>query len=90
MAEKRPPPASELVYLPGPSWAPAGLATGLAVALAGAFAGWVYAVIGGIIGLISLWVWIKRTGTEVAQLPPEQTIDTAVLPPVSVRRANGR
>ena len=90
MADQRPPPASELVYLPGPSWAPAGLATGLAVALVGAFAGWVYAVIGAIVVLISLWIWLRRTSAEIAQLPPEQAIDTAVLPPVSVRRANGR
>ncbi len=90
MADQRPPPASELVYLPGPSWGPAGLAAGLAVALVGAFAGWVYAVIGAIVALISLWIWLRRTGAEIAQLPPEQAIDTAVLPPVSVRRANGR
>lgn len=49
-------PASELVYLPGPSWAPLLLAVGLAVALAGSFAGWLYAVIGGTMALIAIWL----------------------------------
>jgi uncharacterized membrane protein YdjX (TVP38/TMEM64 family) len=88
MSADRPPP-SELVYLPGPSWAPAALAVGLAAALVGAFAGWVYSALGGIIAVIAFWVWVRQAGAEIARLPAEQTLDTAVLPPESVRRANG-
>jgi len=90
MAHEQPPPASEIVQLPGPSWAPPALAIGLAVALVGAFAGWVYAAIGGIAAVVALWVWFKRTGYDVARLPAEQDLDTAVLPPLSTRRADGR
>lgn len=84
----RPSPPSELVYLPGPSWAPLLLAVGLAVALAGSFAGWVYAVIGGTMALIAIGLWVKKTSSDLAALPAEQTVDTAVLPPGSVRQAN--
>jgi hypothetical protein len=90
MADEHPPSASEVVFLPRPSWAPAVLAVGLAVALAGAFAGWFYAALGGLIALIGLWIWIKQSAAETAQLPADQAVDTAVLPPVNVRRANGR
>jgi len=85
----QPPEPSELVYLPGPSWAPAALAVGVAVALVGAFTVWVYAALGGIVAGVALWVWVRQAGAEMTRLPAEQSVDTAVLPPVAVRRRNG-
>ena len=90
MPENRPPPPSEVVYLPSTSWAPAALAVGIAVALVGTFDGWVYSALGGIAALVAFWVWVRQSGAEMTRQPSEQPIDTAVLPPVSLRRANAR
>ena len=40
-------PPSELVYVPGPSWAPVLAGAGIAVVAIGLFAGIVYAIVGG-------------------------------------------
>jgi hypothetical protein len=79
---------SELVYVPSPSWAPVLAAAGIAVVAIGLFAGWVYAVVGGIIAVAALWSWIRRAGSEIGRLPREQSVSTAVLPAVPLRRAD--
>ena len=79
---------SELVYVPGPSWAPVLAAAGIAVVAIGLFAGWVYAVVGGIIAVAALWSWIRRAGSDIGRLPREQRVSTAVLPAVPLRRAD--
>jgi len=87
MSERETPPAGELILPPPASWAPAVLATGIAVAVAGSFAGWVYAVIGGLVAVIALWSWISSARRELSSLPREQSLTTAVLPAVPVKRA---
>ena len=82
------PKPSELVYVPGASWAPALVAVGLAGVLIGLFAGWPYAVAGAILGLASLRAWVRRTGEETGRLPREQDVSSAVLPAVPLRRAD--
>ena len=81
------PEPSELVYVPGPSWAPALIAVGLAAVLIGLFAGWPYAVAGAILGLAALRAWVRRTGRDMGRLPREQRVSAAVLPAVPLRRA---
>ena len=85
---RQPPPPSELVYVPGPSWLPALTAAGLAGVIIGLFAGWPYAVAGGVLGLLVLWAWVRRTGDEVARLPREQRVTSAVLPAVPLSRTD--
>ena len=48
----RAPAPTELVYVPGNSWTPVFVAFGLAGLLVGIFAGWVWAVAGGVLGLL--------------------------------------
>ncbi len=87
MSDGRPTPEpSELVYVPGASWAPALVAVGLAGVLIGLFAGWPYAVAGAILGLASLRAWVRRTGEETGRLPRQQGVSAAVLPAVPLRR----
>jgi hypothetical protein len=79
---------SELVYAPGPSWAPILAAAGIAVVAIGLFAGWVYSIAGGIIALAALWAWIRSAGSDIGRLPREQRVSTAVLPAVPLRRTD--
>jgi hypothetical protein len=79
---------TELVYVPGPSWAPVLAGAGLAIVGIGLFAGWVYAVAGGAIALGALWAWIRGVGNDIGRLPRTQRVSTAVLPPVPLRRTD--
>jgi len=83
--DRQPPEPSELVYVPGPSWLPVLTAAGLAGLLVGLFAGFPYAVAGAILLLAALRAWVHKTGDEVARLPREQRLSTAVLPAVPLR-----
>jgi hypothetical protein len=79
---------TELVYAPGPSWAPVLAAAGLAVVGIGLFAGWVYSIAGGLIALGALWSWIGGVGRDIGRLPRRQRVSTAVLPAVPLRRSD--
>lgn len=76
---------TELVYVPGPSWAPVLAAAGLATVGIGLFTGWVYAAVGGVIALGSLWAWVRGVGRDIGRLPRQQRTSTAVLPAVPLR-----
>ncbi len=76
---------TELVYVPGPSWAPVLMAVGLAGVGVGLFAGWPYAAVGVVLALGSLRSWIRNTGEEISRLPRVQRITSAVLPAVPLR-----
>jgi hypothetical protein len=78
---------SELVYVPAPSWLPVLTAAGLAGVLIGLFAGVPYAVAGAIVLLASLRAWLRDTGDEIARLPRQQHLTSAVLPAVPLRRS---
>lgn len=79
------PEATELVYVPEPSWIPLFAAAGLAGVLIGLFAGLVYAIVGAIVLLCAIVTWIKRVGTEVARMPRTQRVSSAVIPPIPPR-----
>ncbi len=83
---RQPPQPSELVYAPAPSWVPVLTAAGLAGLLVGLFAGLPYAVAGAIVLLASLRAWLRDTGDEIARLPRQQHLTSAVLPAVPLRR----
>jgi hypothetical protein len=82
---RQPPEPSELVYVPGPSWLPVLAAAGLAGVLVGLFAGWPYAVAGAILLVLTLRAWLRDVGDEMARLPREQRLTSAVLPAVPLR-----
>ena len=83
--DRQPPQPSELVYVPGPSWLPLLAAAGLAGVLVGLFAGWPYALVGAILLLAAVRTWFRKASDDVARLPREQRLSSAVLPAVPLR-----
>ncbi len=66
-----PPPPSEQVHLPGPSYLPVVVALGTTVALVGVLLSWFVFGIGVVILVVSLARWIRDTREEIAELPLE-------------------
>jgi hypothetical protein len=84
-SSERIPEATELVYVPEPTWIPLFAAAGLTAVLLGLFAGFVWAIIGAVVLLIAFIAWTKRVGEEVARMPREQRVASAVIPPIPPR-----
>ena len=80
------PEATELVYVPEPSWDPALLALGLALVVAGLFVWFPYGVIGAVIAIGAIVRMFRGTTDEVERLPRRQKLTTAVLPAVPPRK----
>ena len=76
----QPPKPTEVIYLSRPSIYPALLAIGLAAVFVGLFAWWPYAVIGGVLALISVIGWLRANRAEIARMPRRQHTDTAPIP----------
>jgi hypothetical protein len=91
MAEQEIPQATEQIYQPRPSWAPAFFAFGLAVAIAGIYAqgwilrGWIYSIIGLVFAACALISMIRGAGRDFYRLPRRQRVRGAVLPAASIR-----
>jgi len=79
------PEPGEVIYRPGPSWAPAIFAFALALTLCGLFIsfmvpGWIYSIIGGIVALFALRAMAKDATRNYFRLPRKQHVRGAVLP----------
>jgi hypothetical protein len=85
MHEKVPEP-TELIYLPGDSWAPFLIAAGTAAVIASVFTHWWWGAIGLIVLLAGLRSWWKRSDDEISRMRREQEIGTAVIPAEPIRR----
>lgn len=80
------PPASELVYVPEPSWKPALAAFGLAGVLAGIFVWFPYGIIGGAVAIVAIVGMFRGISPDVERLPRRQKLTTAILPAVPPRK----
>jgi len=80
--------ATELVYVPEPSWLPAIAAVGLGLVLAGIFVWWPYGVAGAIMALVAIVGMFRGMTDNVTRLPRRQKLTTAVLPAVPPRKPN--
>lgn len=89
MSDERAPEPTELIYVPGPSWAPPIVAAGVAIAIAGTFAAWYWSLIGLFILLLGLRSWWRQSDDEISRMRREQTLDTAVIPAEPIRRPAG-
>ena len=76
----QPPEPTESIYLPKPSVFPALVALGLTAVVVGLFAWWPYAVVGGVIALVSLIAWLRTNRDEISRMPRHQQVDTAPIP----------
>jgi hypothetical protein len=61
----------EAIHLPGPSYHPVVLAFGVMLAVTGVVLFPAGAVIGGVISLVTLYLWIRDTRGEISELPLE-------------------
>ncbi|MDQ3758487.1 MAG: hypothetical protein M3331_00875 [Actinomycetota bacterium] len=80
------PDATELVYVPEPSWDPVILAFALAAVIAGIFVWLPYGVIGAVVAVLAIVRMLRGTSDDVARLPRRQKLTTAVLPAVPPRK----
>ena len=80
------PEATELVYVPEPSWDPAILALGLGLVVAGVFVWWPYGAIGAVMAIVAVARMLRSTEETVERLPRRQRLTAAVLPAVSPRK----
>lgn len=80
------PEATELVYVPEPSWSAPMLAFSLALVLAGIFVWFPYGVIGAVLGLVALGQLFRSASEDAERLPRRQKLTTAVLPAVPPRK----
>ena len=65
------PPPTEEIHLPEPSYLPVVLAFGITLALTGLVLTLAVTIIGIVIALVALFLWIRKTREEMAELPLE-------------------
>lgn len=67
----RPPPPSEQVHLPGPSYLPVIVAFGLTLALVGLVLSWWVVGAALAITIVAVARWVRETRADIADLPLE-------------------
>ena len=65
------PPVGEEIHLPGPSFIPVACAIGITLVVIGTTIDWIWTIIGGIIFIVTVWMWIRDTSRDIAALPEE-------------------
>jgi hypothetical protein len=63
--------SGEAIHLPGPSYQPVVLAFGVMLVVTGVVLFPPGAVIGGVITVVTLYLWIRDTRREISELPLE-------------------
>jgi len=66
-----PPPPSEDIHLPAPSYLPIATAAGIATAVVGIVLSWVVFALGAVVLLVALTLWVRKARAEIAELPLE-------------------
>jgi hypothetical protein len=66
-----PPPPTEEIHLPGPSYLPVLVAVGVTLVLVGLVLTPVVLAIGAVIAVVSVVIWIRQTREDIAELPLE-------------------
>ena len=85
------PAATESIYQPEPSWAPAFLALGVALIVCGIFAegflvrGWIYSILGAVFFIFATFSLVRGSIRAYFSLPRKQRVRGAALPAASLR-----
>jgi hypothetical protein len=69
--EPKAPPPGELVHLPGPSFLPVLTAGAITIAVVSLVISWVLVGAGVLLTIIFIWLWIRDTRRDIAELPLE-------------------
>jgi hypothetical protein len=67
--QQYPPPASEHLHLPEPSYLPVLVGAGITIALVGIVLSWVVIALGVILFLIPTIRWIRDVRSDISELP---------------------
>ena len=78
------PEPTELIYVGGPSWAPAFTAVGLAAMAVGSFTSVVLSIAGAVVLLWAAIFWFRSFEDTTERLPRQQQVTSAVIPPKPV------
>jgi hypothetical protein len=78
------PEPTELIYVEGPSWAPAFTAVGLAALAVGSFTSIVLSIAGAVILIWALIFWFRSFEDTTSRLPRSQEVTSTVIPPTPV------
>lgn len=65
------PPAGEEIHLPGPTILPFVMAIGITLIVIGTTITWFLSIVGGIIFLVTLFMWIRDTRRDISDLPED-------------------
>jgi chromate transport protein ChrA len=68
------PPAGEEIHLPGPTIIPFVMAIGITLIVIGTTITWLLSIVGGIIFLVTLFMWIRDTRRDISELPEDHVI----------------
>ncbi len=91
MAEEHTPEATEIVYVPRPSWGPLFFALGAALIVVGIYGqgfivrGWVYMLVGAVFLLAAVRAMVSGSVRDFYVRPRKQRASTAVLPAGTLR-----
>ena len=77
------PEPTELVYVGGPSWAPAFTAVGLAALAIGSFTSFVLSAAGVVVLFWAAVAWFRSFEDSTERLPRRQQVTSAVIPATS-------
>lgn len=69
---ENPPPPSEEIHLPAPSYLPVVVALGVTLAVVGVVLSWILCGVGVLITVVCVVRWIRETREDMASLPLEQ------------------
>ena len=64
--------AREEIHLPGPSLLPLFAAIGITMSLLGLIISWWMVAFGGLITVITAWIWVRTVRGEIRSLPTER------------------
>src|SRR5439155_6033346 len=84
--QSRVPEPTELVYVPGPSWAPAFTAVGVAALAIGVFTSVIISIAGAVVLFWAVTQWFRSFEDQTERLPRRQRTTSTVLPPISVQQ----
>jgi hypothetical protein len=65
------PPAGEEIHLPGPTVLPVVMAAGITLIVIGTTITWFLSIVGGVIFLVTLFMWIRDTRRDISELPED-------------------
>jgi hypothetical protein len=82
--QSRVPEPTELVYVGGPSWAPALTAVGLGALAIGSFTSVILSIAGAVLLIAAVISWFRSFEDTTERLPRQQQVTSAVIPPTDV------